>query len=126
MSHPRMYNEDDPILHRLRAACLALPQATEVEAWGRPTFRAGRIFVAYGGHSAAGEWPSGMLFRPDPSDELALRADPRFFVPKYRTTWLGLDLTADPDWDEVAELAESSYRQVALRRMVRALDRSRT
>jgi len=26
------------------------------------------------------------------------------------------------DWDEVAELAEDSYRQVALKRMLKALD----
>lgn len=78
------------------------------------------------GAQCRGGMAQRMLFRPDPSDELALRADPRFFVPKSRTTWLGFDLAADPDWDEVAELAESSYRQVALRRMVSALDRSRT
>jgi hypothetical protein len=37
--------------------------------------------------------------------------------------WLALDLTAAPvDWREVTELVETSYRQVALNRMLVALD----
>jgi hypothetical protein len=45
---------------------------------------------------------------------------PPYFGP---SGWLALDFTAAPvDWQEVAELMESSYRQVALQRMLRALD----
>ena len=50
---------------------------------------------------------------------------PRFVVPPYfgPSGWLALDLAAaPPDWQEVLELLESSYRQVALVRMRRALD----
>jgi len=119
MSHPRMYDNADPILVRLRTLCLALPESTEVEAWGRPTFRAGKIFVTYG---AGVDWPAGMIFKPDPEELLALQNDDRFFIPPYFPTWLCLDLADDPDWDEVGELIDSSYRQVALRRMIRALD----
>ncbi len=37
--------------------------------------------------------------------------------------WVALDFTAAPvDWDEVAELMDASYRQVAIKRMLRALD----
>lgn len=36
-----MYSDDDPFLAELREVCLALPESSEVEAWGRPTFRAG-------------------------------------------------------------------------------------
>jgi hypothetical protein len=40
-----------------------------------------------------------------------------------RRGWLAFDFTSAPvDWDEVGELMESSYRQVALVRMVKALD----
>jgi predicted protein tyrosine phosphatase len=36
---------------------------------------------------------------------------------------VALDLTAaEVDWAEVVELAETSYRQVALKRMLAALD----
>jgi hypothetical protein len=46
-------------------------------------------------------------------------------VPPYfgAAGWVALDFTAaEVDWGEVAELIESSYRQVALKRMLRALD----
>jgi hypothetical protein len=33
-------------LKRLRSICLTLPEAAEVEAWGHPTFRAGRKMFA--------------------------------------------------------------------------------
>ena len=37
----------DP-LPRLRKVCLALPEATEKEAWGSPTFRVrNKLFVRY-------------------------------------------------------------------------------
>ena len=49
MAHPRTYSDNDPHLDDLRGVCLELPEATEVEAWGRPTFRAGKkMFAAYG------------------------------------------------------------------------------
>src|SRR5262249_7166614 len=36
-------------LEQLRSLCLALPEASEVEAWGHPTFRAGKkMFAAIG------------------------------------------------------------------------------
>ncbi len=105
MPHPRMYSEDDPFLAELREVCLKLPESIEVEAWGRPTFRAGKkLFAVFSGGD---EHP------------------PRFYVPPYfgPSGWLALDFTAAPvDWEEVTELMESSYRQVALQRMLKALD----
>ena len=40
-------------LARLRALCLALPEAREVEAWGAPTFRVKTMFAAYSAPDAA-------------------------------------------------------------------------
>lgn len=114
-----MYDPDDPVLARLRRVCLDLPETREVEAWGRPTFRAGKIFATYG---AGQEHPSGLIIKPDPGDEPALRQDPRFTVPPYYPRWLCIDLDGETDWEEVGELVEASYRQVALKRMLRALD----
>ena len=124
MAHPRTYAEGDPHLAELREAALSLPETTEVEAWGRPTFRAGKkmfaMFVHHDGHGFA------LAFKPDAEDRSALAADDRrFYAPPYLGPggWLALDLDAAPvDWDEVAELLESSYRQVALKRMLKALD----
>ena len=123
MSHPRTYRDDDPHLTDVRRVALALPEAAEVEAWGRPTFRAGKkmfaMFVHHDGHGVA------IAFKPDAEDRPALADDARFYSPPYLGPggWLALDLDAAPvDWSEVAELLESSYRQVALKRMLTALD----
>jgi predicted DNA-binding protein (MmcQ/YjbR family) len=122
MSHPRTYSEDDPFLADIRRLALALPEAAEVEAWGRPTFRAGKkmfaMFVCQDGHGFA------VVFKPDPEEQPALVRDPRFYNPPYLgpSGWLALDLTVAPvDWTEVGELLEASYRQVALKRMLKKL-----
>jgi predicted DNA-binding protein (MmcQ/YjbR family) len=112
-----MYSDDDPQLADVRRVCLALPEAVEIEAWGRPTFRAGpkgKIFVVFGGE--------GLIFKPEPAERDALLADPKYSVPAYYgpSGWLALELT-EPDWTEIAELVETSYRQVALKRQVKEL-----
>lgn len=112
-----MYDDADPVLADVRRVCLALPEAVEIESWGRPTFRAGpkgKMFAVYSGE--------GLLFKADPAERDALTADPRFVVPAYYGPggWLALELTA-ADWTEIAELVETSYRQVALKRQVKEL-----
>ncbi|MBB5786465.1 putative DNA-binding protein (MmcQ/YjbR family) [Jiangella mangrovi] len=123
MAHPRMYSDDDPYLADLRAACLRFPEAVEVEAWGRPTFRAGKkMFAVFEGND---DHPFAVIVKPDPSDRPALLQEPRFYVPAYYgpSGWLAFDLTAaEVDWAEVGELLDGSYRQVALKRMLKALD----
>lgn len=123
MAHERMYADDDTYLSELRAVCLQFPEATEVEAWGRPTFRAGRkLFAVFSGTD---EHPHAVVFKPAPEERPALVADARFYVPPYfgPSGWLALDFTvAAIDWTEVGELVETSYRQVALKRMLVALD----
>jgi predicted DNA-binding protein (MmcQ/YjbR family) len=117
-----MYADDDPYLAELREVCLALPEATEVEAWGRPTFRAGKIFALFTGLQ---ERQFSVVVKPEPGEHEALVQDERFYVPPYWGPggWLALDFTrAKVDWQEVAELVEGSYRQVALKRMLKALD----
>jgi hypothetical protein len=124
MAHPRTYDEDDPHLADVRRVCLALPEATEVEAWGRPTFRAGKIFALFSGSAEEG---FGVIFKPEGDERQALVQDERFTSPPYWGPggWLRLELTPDVDWTEVAELVEGSYRQVALKRMLKALDAQR-
>ena len=122
MAHPRTYREDDPYLAELREICLGFPETTEVEAWGRPTFRAGKIFALFSSNDGH---PWGVIFKPEGDERRALIEDERFYSPPYWGPggWLALDFTAAKvDWDEVAELMESSYRQIALKRMIKALD----
>ena len=51
-------------------------------------------------------------------------ADERFFAAPYaaRFGWVCLRADTSLDWREVAELVRGSYRQVALKRMLAALD----
>ena len=123
MPYARMYRDDDPLLAELRSICLALPETAEVEAWGRPTFRASKkIFALF---TERVEERASVVFKPEPEERPALLGDDRFYIPPYfgPAGWVGLDLsTATVDWNEVAELMDTSYRQVALKRMLRVLD----
>jgi hypothetical protein len=124
VSHPRMSSDDDPYLSDLRKLALDFPESVEVEAWGWPTFRAGKkIFAMF----ASGPDPDtyGVIFKPEEDERPALVDDQRFYSPPYwgPSGWLELNFDAAPvDWQEVHELLEGSYRQVALKRMVKALD----
>lgn len=119
MAHPRMHDEDDPLLGRLRPIALALPEATEVESWGRPTFRARKIFCLYG--------DAELIFKPAPGERDMLVHERRVTIPAYwgPSGWLALSLAGTVDWEEVRELVTDSYRQVALVRMLQSLDASR-
>ncbi|GEA89807.1 MmcQ/YjbR family DNA-binding protein [Cellulomonas cellasea] len=122
MEHPRMYDDGDPLLAHVRDVAARFPESVEVEAWGRPTFRAGKkIFAVYG---SSGTDEPALILKPDPDERPALEQDERFFSPPYfgPAGWLALRLDPTVDWDEVRELLDSSYRQVALVRMLRALD----
>ncbi|GHD45769.1 MmcQ/YjbR family DNA-binding protein [Mycetocola manganoxydans] len=118
-----MFDPADPVVARVRAICVDYPEFAEVEAWGRPTFRAGKkLFVVMG---SSMDRPHTMVFKPDPDERPALLTDDRFFVPPYFGPggWLGMDLSVEQtDWQFVAELIDTSYRQVALKRQLAALD----
>lgn len=125
MDHPELFDPDDPFVERMRTICLRFPDAVEVSAWGRPTFRAGKKVFALAGSGLAR--PYSLVFKPDPEEALAFHEDARFFVPKYwgASGWLGIDIAqdaGDPVWKEVEELIETSYRQVALKRQLAVLD----
>jgi hypothetical protein len=76
MAHPRMYRDDDLYLTELRAICLSFPEAVEIEAWGRPTFRAGkRMFTVFEGNESH---PYAVIFKPEPGERQALTGDNRF------------------------------------------------
>jgi predicted DNA-binding protein (MmcQ/YjbR family) len=111
----------DKALKELRSICLALPEASEVEAWGHPTFRASKkMFAAFGGEG--GEMSIGLKVGHERQEELL--ADDRFFLTPYAAYqgWVSLRIDGQTDWDEVAGLVREAYRQVALKRMLKALD----
>jgi hypothetical protein len=116
-------------LERLRALCLALPEAHEVEAWGEPTFRVRNkmfaTFAAAGNHHGAGRaavWCKATHANQD----LLVHAFPdRYFVPPYvgPSGWVGVYLDTRPDWDAVGELLADGYRLIAPKRLVAELAR---
>ena len=110
-------------LKKLRAVCLGLPEANEVQTWGHPTFRAGRKAFA------VLESPDGVLCLAlnvglDRRDELLL--DSRFCETPYcgHRGWVSLKLNSATAPDNLRGLLLESYRFVALKRMVRALEES--
>jgi predicted DNA-binding protein (MmcQ/YjbR family) len=108
-------------LGRVRTLCLSLPETREVEAWGHPTFRAGKkMFAGFGvDHDGL---TLGLKVGHERQEEL-LR-DSRFFPTPYaaRQGWVSLRIDGKTDWSEVAGLVREAYRQVALQRMLKALD----
>ena len=111
-------------LERLRALCLALPEAREVEAWGAPTFRVKTMFATYSAPDAYGERPAAWIKAKPVSQELLVRAAPeRFFVPPYvgGKGWVGVYLDGpDTDWDELAALLADAWRMSATKRALAA------
>jgi predicted DNA-binding protein (MmcQ/YjbR family) len=109
------------VLKRLRKICLSLPEAGETVKWGHPTFVAGRkMFAAldeYGGRPC-------IAFRTDPLRQAELLRDPRFYAAPYAAAYGWVCMHADRfiDWQYLSELLRGSYRMVALKRMLAALD----
>ena len=113
-------SDDDIVLSRVRSLCLSLPETTETGSWGHPNFRAGRrTFVTY-------EWvqrrPS-IAFRLGRAD-VAKYAGVRGFVrtPYGRDEWISMQADGRMNWRLAKELIVRSYRLVALKRMIRALE----
>ena len=91
-------------IEKLRAICLALPEAEEKEAWGDPTFRVrDKIFAM----EKRGDGRVSVWCKAPPGSQMVLvGADPaRFFVPPYvgHKGWVGMRLDDGPDWDEVRD-----------------------
>jgi predicted DNA-binding protein (MmcQ/YjbR family) len=112
-----------PVVTKLRALCLALPETTEASSWGHPNFRAGkRTFATF---EIVKERPS-IAFRVEAIDTTLLLGKKRFFATPYgQGRWMSLWVDGRVDWRLVARLLERSYRTVAIKRMITALDRPR-
>ena len=99
---------------RLRAICLALPEAVEKETWGDPTFRVrDKIFAM----QKAGDGRISLWCKAPPGSQMVLvGADPeRFFVPPYvgHRGWIGVRLDHNVDWPQLEALIEMSHAHAA-------------
>ena len=113
-------------LARVRKICLSLPEATEVEAWGAPTFRVGKIFAMYAqpdnhhGDGREGIWVKSPHFTQD----LLCRAQPtRYFKPPYvgPQGWTGVYLDKDTDWIALTVLVRDAWRSTASKKIAALL-----
>ncbi len=107
---------------RLRAICLALPEAEERETWGAPTYRVrDRIFAML----RTGDGRTSLWCKAPPgAQEILVGADPElFFRPPYvgPKGWIGMRLDRGPDWAEVAALVQRSYRMTAPKALLKKL-----
>lgn len=133
MAHPARFDNDDPVLARMRQICLALPGADEKVSHGRPAFFTKKIFAGFGavlkGEHDSAQYDQALVFMPGADDAMAIEQDKRFFTPAYWGPygWRGVDLSnldlgKDADWVEVAELVEESYRATAPNKLIKELD----
>lgn len=101
--------------------CLALPETSQDQRFGAPSFRVGKKTFCtlhfYQGKLELSIWAGG--------EEQAMRtADPRYRIPQYtgHRGWLNLDIHGQIHKEEIEALILNSYRHFALKRMIKALE----
>ena len=105
---------------KLRAICLALPEADERPSHGEPTWFAGRgkSFAMLDDHHHLAPHLSVWLPLPFGAQEALIAEDPeRYFRPPYvgGRGWVGVVLDGRPDWAKVGRLIREAYLHVATR-----------
>lgn len=107
-------------IDRLRRLSLALPEATEQEAWGEPTFRVKkRIFAMFAGNHHNDGRIAVWLNAPLGLQEILVRQDPgTYFVPPYVGVkgWIGVIIDRVDD-DTLREHLVESYCMVAPKKL---------
>jgi predicted DNA-binding protein (MmcQ/YjbR family) len=113
-------NSPQHTLQRLRTICLSLPETRETQAWGHPNFRAGtRTFATF---ERVDGRPS-IAFRLEAADVERLCRRRAFFLTPYgRGLWVSLWADEKLDWQMIGKLLQRSYRIVAIKRMMKALE----
>ena len=104
-------------LARVRKICLALPESSEKEAWGAPTFRVrDKLFAMFvNNHHGDGRIALWCSAAPGSQPALVASDTESFFVPPYVGCkgWLGIRLDRRLDWSIIAELLKEAWRAKA-------------
>jgi phosphoribosylglycinamide formyltransferase-1/phosphoribosylamine--glycine ligase/phosphoribosylglycinamide formyltransferase/phosphoribosylformylglycinamidine cyclo-ligase len=114
-------------LAKVRALCMALPEAAEKVSHGAPTFHIekGKVF-AYFSHNHHGDDRTAVQVKTSGREEQAMlvEMDPdHYYVPSYTgpAGWIGMRLdTGDTDWDHIGDRIATSWELVAPRRLLEA------
>ena len=106
------------VLERVRALCLALPEATETRTFGNPAFQiTGKSFCVL--ETYRGEY--SISVKVGKGAQSRFLSDQRFYRTPYvgRYGWVSLRVDAAPlNWNEVQDLICGSYNQIAPKRLV--------
>lgn len=109
----------EALIERLRPICMALPDTTEVIAWGEPTWRVrGKIFAQLDDHHHGAAHVSVWLPAPEGAQAALIDAEPeRIFRPPYvgHKGWIAVILDGDCDWSMVEALVAQAYDLIAAR-----------
>jgi hypothetical protein len=107
-------------LERVRGVCLALPEASEQEAWGEPTFRVRKkIFAMFAGNHHGDGRMALWCKAPLGVQEHLVAADAEtYFVPPYVGVkgWIGIRLDRTGD-DALREHVIESYCMIAPKKL---------
>ena len=101
-----------PVLVKVRAICLSLPDTKETPTWGQPHFRVGeKIFAGCG--EEKGRVTIGFKLEMKHAREIV--QDPRFSPAPYvgHKGWVSMDGNKVSDWDGLRELILESYELIA-------------
>lgn len=112
----------DVIVERLRAICMALPEANERVSHGEPTWFAGKgkVFAMLDDHHHGALHLSVWLpLAPGAQADLVASDPDRYFRPPYvgPSGWVGVVLDTRPDWGLVAELVRDAFLHVATKKL---------
>ena len=115
MAHPRMYDDSNPAIAKLREICLALPEVFEKEAWGECTFRVagGSMFAMTDNNHHNSGHLAVWVKAPAMVQEILVNSDPkRFFVPPYMGSkgWVGVRIDGRVKWDQTAAILRDGYQ----------------
>ena len=107
-------------LERVRRICLALPETTEQEAWGEPTFRVRKkIFAMFANNHHHDGRIALWCNAPLGVQEMLVRSAPeKFFVPPYVGVkgWIGIVIDAVSDAELEGQVTQS-YCMIAPKKL---------
>ena len=122
--HP-LVEIDNAILSPLRAICLDYPEAVEAVAFGSPTFqvRSKNFAMVHKPDERVSVWCKAP---PGAQEAYIASAPDRYYKPPdvgpkgWIAAWISPE--CNPDWDEIEEIVDESYRLIAPKRLVATLD----
>jgi predicted DNA-binding protein (MmcQ/YjbR family) len=131
MAHPRMYEDSNPAIRKLRAVCLALGDVVEKEAWGECTFRIvnGSMFAMTDNNHHQSGHVAVWVKAPAMVQEILISSDSkRFFKPPYmgHKGWVGVRIDGKPDWEQLTAILKDGYEiSLPVRKAPRTASRSK-